>query len=181
MTTRLAPRWPMTASACLLALGLAACGESFRGSHYLRPELQELLATTGYPGATELTLTYRDALGGSFFDNVGITHATRTQRTKDRPGLVVAHYERLARARGWGGKDLSGNKDPEGVPYTKSETDVGTSFYLSVSERQTSGTGVKVEISPDFPVELRPDAEATRTLRPAATKTWTVTQEIWVN
>jgi hypothetical protein len=175
----------MTAGACLLAIGVSACGGTFRGSHYLRPDLEAMLAAARYPGATELTLTYGGESDGSFYDNAGVTRATRTQRTKDRPGLVVAHYERLAKARGWDGADLSDLTDRDGTPYTKSETDLGTGFYFylgTVSERNAAGTvgGMRIFVSPDFPVELRPDPEATGTSRPASSKTWTVTQELWV-
>ncbi|MEB3220862.1 MAG: hypothetical protein VKS61_02175 [Candidatus Sericytochromatia bacterium] len=179
--------WSWWLALCTLGLGISGCQEMLTkpaGSHYVRPELQALLAVMPYPNAVEFE-RYLDAPEATYLSDKGVTLAVLRLRTSDRPGRVVAYYKQLARARGW---TANSPTDANNRPYEKSDSEFGTRMQLLMGDETFTPKGfrtgtlgdLEVEISPDFrvaePDTAEPSAEATDT-----SKTWTIYLRATIN
>jgi hypothetical protein len=179
--------FPWRLALCALGMGLSGCQLALTkpaGSHYVRPELQALIALMPYPGAEELE-RHLDDPEATYLSDKGVTLAILRQRTSDRPGRVVAHYKRLARSRGW---QADNPTDGDNQPYEKSDTERGTRLQLRLGDETFAPRGFRTGTLGDLEVEIDPefripesDEEKTEAEPDAPPKTWRIYLRATIN
>jgi hypothetical protein len=142
----------------------------------VRPEITAMMDFASHPGATKIDQSDFGPTG--FLRGLPSTAASLRLRTSSASGKVAAHYRKLVAQNAASGRTMTEDTDDREPVPANHEGPVSLTLVLQDKMR------IDMDVEPDFKVAL-PAPEASPGASPSPTpkvrKTWTVTQELWVN